>query len=159
VTTESAVRLLRRDWIEQFETRMGELKGRFQESVERLGAVYGELLGEARNALGELYEHADYPARLSGEFSDFHLATHGVLDPDRPDQSYLVLAGADEDSQRLALREIAGLNFQPNGLVVHLDQRHLDQFVPQTEAVVAGHEPFVPETRSQFLPVQQGCYK
>jgi len=55
---------------------------------------------------------------LSGEFSDFHLATHGVLDPRRPDQSYLVLAGADEDSQQLSLREIAGLNFQPNGLVV-----------------------------------------
>jgi len=55
---------------------------------------------------------------LSGDFSDFHLATHGVLDPGRPDQSYLVLAGADEDSQHLALREIAGLNFQPNGLVV-----------------------------------------
>jgi CHAT domain-containing protein len=41
-----------------------------------------------------------------------------VLDPRRPDQSYLVLAGADEDSQQLSLREIAGLNFQPNGLVV-----------------------------------------
>ncbi len=37
-----------------------------------------------------------------------HLATHGVIDPDRPDRSHLVLHG-DEDTGRLSYREIPGL--------------------------------------------------
>jgi CHAT domain-containing protein len=55
---------------------------------------------------------------LAHSFSDFHFATHGVLDPGRPDRSYLLMAGSDEDSQRLGLREIAGLTLVPNGLVI-----------------------------------------
>jgi len=66
---ESATRLLRRDWVERFEEKMGELKAEMDRCVERLSAVYAELLGEARDSLGELYEHADYPAALADEFS------------------------------------------------------------------------------------------
>jgi CHAT domain-containing protein len=46
----------------------------------------------------------------AGRFPDFHLATHGVLDPRRPEDSYLLLAGADEASQRLGIDEISGLS-------------------------------------------------
>jgi CHAT domain-containing protein len=55
---------------------------------------------------------------LADQFSDFHFATHGVLDPGRPERSYLLMAGDDEASQHLALREIAGLNLKPNGIVI-----------------------------------------
>ncbi|MCP4920063.1 MAG: CHAT domain-containing protein [Proteobacteria bacterium] len=37
-----------------------------------------------------------------------HLATHGVIDPDRPDQSFLVIGDADNGG-RLSYREIPGL--------------------------------------------------
>ncbi len=38
-----------------------------------------------------------------------HLATHGVIDGDRPERSYLVLAPAGADEGRLSYREIPGL--------------------------------------------------
>jgi tetratricopeptide (TPR) repeat protein len=55
--------------------------------------------------------------REVGRFSDLHLATHGVLDPERPERSYLLLAGEDESSQRLGIDEIAGLSL-PAGLTI-----------------------------------------
>jgi CHAT domain-containing protein len=55
--------------------------------------------------------------RQAGRFPDLHLATHGVLDPQHPEQSYLLLAGADEASQRLGIGEIAGLSLG-SGLTV-----------------------------------------
>ncbi len=55
---------------------------------------------------------------LAEQFSDFHFATHGVLDPGRPERSYLLMAGDDEASQHLVLPEIAGLNLRPNGIVI-----------------------------------------
>ena len=33
---------------------------------------------------------------LAAKFSELHLATHGVLDPEQPDRSYLLLAGEDQ---------------------------------------------------------------
>ena len=53
-----------------------------------------------------------------GQFADLHLATHGVLDPQRPERSYLLMAGQDEASQRLGIGEIAGLSLPPNGLAI-----------------------------------------
>jgi CHAT domain-containing protein/TolB-like protein/Flp pilus assembly protein TadD len=47
---------------------------------------------------------------LAGQFPDLHLATHGILDPQRPERSYLLMAGEDEDSQRLGIDEIGGLS-------------------------------------------------
>jgi CHAT domain-containing protein/Tfp pilus assembly protein PilF len=55
---------------------------------------------------------------LASQFSDVHLATHGVLDAERPERSYLLMAGADEASQRLSVAEIASLSFARNGLAV-----------------------------------------
>ena len=46
--------------------------------------------------------------RLAGR-RVLHLATHGVVDPRKPDRSYLLLAGQDELSSRLGYREIPGL--------------------------------------------------
>ncbi len=55
---------------------------------------------------------------LAAQFPDVHLATHGVLDAERPERSYLLLAGADEASQRLSVAEIASLSLGRNGLAV-----------------------------------------
>jgi CHAT domain-containing protein/Tfp pilus assembly protein PilF len=54
---------------------------------------------------------------MAPRFGDLHLATHGVLDPARPERSYLLLAGADEASRRLGVEEIAGLSL-PRGLAI-----------------------------------------
>ncbi len=55
---------------------------------------------------------------LAGKFPDLHLATHGVLDPEHPERSYLLMAGADEVSQRLTIAEIAGLRLEPHGIAI-----------------------------------------
>jgi CHAT domain-containing protein len=54
---------------------------------------------------------------MAPRFGDLHLATHGVLDPARPERSYLLLAGGDEAARRLGVEEIAGLSL-PRGLVI-----------------------------------------
>jgi CHAT domain-containing protein len=51
------------------------------------------------------------------QFPDLHLATHGVLDSERPERSYLLLAGTGEAGQRLGIDEIAGLSLR-NGLAI-----------------------------------------
>lgn len=56
--------------------------------------------------------------QLVSQFNDVHLATHGVLDTEHPERSYLLMAGADEGSQRLSVVEIAGLSMARNGLAV-----------------------------------------
>ena len=66
---ESATRLLRRDWLHDFEARMSALREEFDAAAAALDAVYPELLAEARDALGELYDHGDYPPALAEEFS------------------------------------------------------------------------------------------
>jgi CHAT domain-containing protein/Tfp pilus assembly protein PilF len=55
---------------------------------------------------------------LASQFPDVHLATHGVLDAERPERSYLLMAGGDEESQRLSVTEIASLSLGRNGLAV-----------------------------------------
>jgi CHAT domain-containing protein len=54
---------------------------------------------------------------LVGQFLDLHLATHGVLDPEHPERSYVLMAGDDEQARRLGIDEIAGLSLR-HGLVV-----------------------------------------
>ena len=54
---------------------------------------------------------------LVGQFPDLHLATHGVLDSERPERSYLLMAGPEEAGQRLGIDEIAGLSLR-NGLAI-----------------------------------------
>jgi len=54
---------------------------------------------------------------MAPRFGDLHLATHGVLDPARPERSYLLVAGPDEAARRLGVEEIAGLSL-PRGLAI-----------------------------------------
>lgn len=48
----------------------------------------------------------------AADVNDLHFATHGFLDPHRPERSYLLMAGADDESQRLEIREIRGLSLR-----------------------------------------------
>jgi CHAT domain-containing protein len=60
---------------------------------------------------GEKATKAEF-LKLASTFPQLHLATHGVLDPERPERSYLLVAGADERSTQLTIGEIAGLSLQ-----------------------------------------------
>jgi CHAT domain-containing protein/Tfp pilus assembly protein PilF len=55
---------------------------------------------------------------LVSRFPDLHLATHGILDAKQPEKSYLLMAGADDASQRLGIAEIASLSLGGRGLAV-----------------------------------------
>ena len=55
---------------------------------------------------------------LASKYADVHLATHGVLDAERPERSYLLMAGGDEESQHLSVAEIASLSLGRNGMAV-----------------------------------------
>jgi CHAT domain-containing protein len=61
---------------------------------------------------------------------DLHLATHGVFDPLRPERSYLRMAGADEPSQRLTIREIAGLQLTDGLAILSACDTALGETVP-----------------------------
>jgi len=69
----------------------------------RAGSVVLEGAGATKDRL------LDELKRQGGEF-ELHLATHGVLDGKAPALSYLLLAGRDDASRRLTLREVATLS-------------------------------------------------
>lgn len=90
-------------------------------------------IGRMRPAMQVLDGNAATKAeflRLVGAFTDLHLATHGVLDAGRPEQSYLLLAGADAASQRLTIPEIAGLNLRQGLAVLSACETGLGEQVP-----------------------------
>lgn len=66
---------------------------------------------------------------LAEQFPDLHLATHGVLDPQRPERSYLLMAGGGEENQ-LGIDEIAGLTLQSGLAVLSACETALGEQVP-----------------------------
>jgi CHAT domain-containing protein len=68
--------------------------------------------------------------RQAAQFPDLHLATHGVLDPQHPEHSYLLFAGEDEVSQRLGIGEIAGLSLHSGLTVLSACETALGEQVP-----------------------------
>ena len=67
---------------------------------------------------------------LAGQFPDLHLATHGMLDSQRPENSYLLMAGEDEDSQHLGIDEIGGLSLNGGMAVLSACDTALGELVP-----------------------------
>jgi hypothetical protein len=65
---EPGIRLIRRDDISLFETKLTSLRLELDEAVANLDAHYSELKATARRRLGRLYNSADYPASLIGLF-------------------------------------------------------------------------------------------
>jgi hypothetical protein len=62
------VRLMRRDDVAAFETRMSEYEQQLQDAVAALDAVWDELRSDAQKRLGDLYCASDYPTSVAGEF-------------------------------------------------------------------------------------------
>lgn len=65
---ESGVRLVRRERIEEFNRQMVQLRDELHQAVEQLDRSYAELLDDARNRLGRLFNHQDYPTSLGNLF-------------------------------------------------------------------------------------------
>ena len=67
---------------------------------------------------------------LVPQFPDLHLATHGVLNLERPERSYLLMAGKEEANQRLGIDEIAGLSLRNGIAVLSACETALGELVP-----------------------------
>jgi hypothetical protein len=65
---EPGLRLIRQDRIEEFNSRMQELRTELEETVERLDEHFSELKSAARQRLGRLFNAGDYPDSLQGLF-------------------------------------------------------------------------------------------
>jgi len=65
---ESGYRLIRKKTIEQFDVLIGDIKIELESAILKLDSHYEHLLECAKDKLGELYNAADYPATLIGEF-------------------------------------------------------------------------------------------
>lgn len=84
--------------------------GREVQALERVRPAVTVLVGEEATK-GRFLQ-------LAPSVADIHLATHGVLDAERPERSFFLVAGPDEPSRRLSISDIAGLTLPPGGLAV-----------------------------------------
>lgn len=66
---EDGIRLIKQDFLQEFDNRMHRFREQLAEKVAELDAVYSELKAQARERLGRLFDPADYPATLQGLFS------------------------------------------------------------------------------------------
>lgn len=67
--TETGVRLIRRDRVDEFNLAMQRIVGELDQAVAGLNEVYREIVDQARADLGDLYNSADYPETLEGKYS------------------------------------------------------------------------------------------
>jgi hypothetical protein len=65
---EPGIRLIRRDQVDRFHERATQLREELEEAVTGLDRHYADLREAARGRLGDLYNPADYPANMRGQF-------------------------------------------------------------------------------------------
>jgi hypothetical protein len=65
---EKGMRLIRRDCIGKFEESMNAVKATLATAVAELDTVYAEMREQAKQRLGTLYNPADYPDSIVGQF-------------------------------------------------------------------------------------------
>ncbi len=66
---DPGIRLIRRDRIEEFDARMRAIRNELREAAVALEQVYrDELIPDARRTLGAVFNPADYPVEIAGEF-------------------------------------------------------------------------------------------
>lgn len=65
---EPGVRLIRREDVTGFDVQMRTAQAELAEAVSLLDDCYGELVQQARERLGDLFDPGDYPATLQGLF-------------------------------------------------------------------------------------------
>lgn len=66
---EPGVRLLRRSDVPAFDVHMTTVRSELGEAVRELGVHYGELVDQARERLGNLFDSSDYAANLDDLFA------------------------------------------------------------------------------------------
>lgn len=66
---EPGVRLIRKDRVELFNSKLTELAAELNQKVADLQERYAALRMLAQDKLGELFDSSDYPNRIDGEFS------------------------------------------------------------------------------------------
>jgi hypothetical protein len=69
---EPSIRLIRQDYLQEFDDRMAEFQEELDEAVAELDRHYEELRSAARRRLGELFDPTDYPSALIGLFAIEH---------------------------------------------------------------------------------------
>ena len=69
---EPGIRLIKRDAIAAFDSRMASFRSELDEVVQTLDQHFVELREAARDRLGDLFNSTDYPTTLIGEFSIEH---------------------------------------------------------------------------------------
>jgi hypothetical protein len=121
---EPGVRLIRRDKIPAFNAKMEQFRADLLAAVQQLQAAYGDLREAARANLGTLYNQAEYPATLTGEFelaweypSIEPPAYLKELNPALYEQEQARIAARFEESVRLTEEALAA---ELQGLVAHL---------------------------------------
>lgn len=66
---ESGVRLIRLDTVQEFDARMESIQAEMRAAVVELNGRLSEMIEQARDKLGELFNIADYPATFTDCFS------------------------------------------------------------------------------------------
>jgi hypothetical protein len=65
---EAGVRLVRRQDVDLMENHLRHAQGELREAVNQLDQCYGQLITQAREHLGDLFDASDYSVSLSDEF-------------------------------------------------------------------------------------------
>jgi hypothetical protein len=124
---EPGIRLIRRDHVDRFHERATRLREELEEAVTGLDRHYGDLREAARGRLGDLYNPADYPANLRGQFGvewDFPSIEPASylrdLNPELYEQERRRMIARFEDAVQLAEDAFAG---ELGKLVDHLVER------------------------------------
>ena len=66
---EPGIRLLRRDEVSEFNQRMVSCQTDLSEAVTELDRCFDELVEQARQQLGDLFDSTDYPASITDQFA------------------------------------------------------------------------------------------
>lgn len=127
---EPGIRLLRRQAVEMFAHGMEDFKEELSAAVRELELHYAELRWSAQERLGSLYNTADYPVSLEGEFGmtwDFP----SVEPPDYLRQLNPELYAAEQEKAAARFQEAIALAEQAfveefGELVKHLAERLTD---------------------------------
>ena len=139
---EAGVRLIRQDRVEEFDSRMTELRLELDEAVVALERHYGELRAAAARRLGTLFDERDYPPTLTGLFQiDWDFPS---VDP----PNYLLELNSElyeQESRRVAARfdEAVQLTefFERFRELNIRSSEQLDETVEEARRVVHGIEP------------------
>lgn len=65
---DRGIRLIRRGFIEEFETKMKEFQSQLEEAVDVLEGQYERMLEARKESMGELFNIRDYPDSIKPEF-------------------------------------------------------------------------------------------